>query len=142
MPQMKNEAPGKQAFTYILAKFLHLIVTRTAQQLSSVVRSCKGVNMPLHLHITTICNFLCILFTHEIKQPRMANYSDETVTTKKEVTSVIINLAKLKITSDIKNNCISDVRSNDLMSGYMMTEDPENNSQWHVRKNTELHHHY
>jgi len=28
--------------------------------------------MPLHLQITTICNLLCILFTHEIKQPKMA----------------------------------------------------------------------
>jgi len=28
--------------------------------------------MPLHLHITRICNLLCILFTHEIQQPKIA----------------------------------------------------------------------
>jgi hypothetical protein len=49
---------------------------------------------------------------------------------------------KLKITSDIKNNCISDDKSTDPISGYMMTQDPESNSQLHVKKNTALHHHY
>jgi hypothetical protein len=48
---------------------------------------------------------------------------------------------KLKITSDIKNNCISDDRITDPMSGYM-TEGRESNSQLHVKKNTELHYHY
>jgi hypothetical protein len=28
--------------------------------------------MPLRLCVTTICNLLCILFKHEIKQPKMA----------------------------------------------------------------------
>lgn len=50
------------------------------------------------------------------------------------MTLVIINLVKLKITSDIKNSCISDDRCTDPMSGYMMTEDPESNAQLHERR--------
>jgi len=41
--------------------------------------------MPLHLHIITICNLLCILFVQEIKQPKM--------TAKKALQVIGMNLA-------------------------------------------------
>lgn len=55
---------------------------------------------------------------------------------------MVINLLKLKITSDSKNKCtsISDDQCTDPVSGYMTTEDPESNSPLQAKENTELYH--